>query len=88
MRAQRRVRLRLTKSGEPTLRTLRGVPSCSDGVEDQGADEALWGMPRESMTRGRTCITPGYDVSFGSRLPCERLSFQRDLEPWGATYTP
>jgi len=43
----------------------RLIERCSDGVEDQGAEEALWGrMPREN---GR--------VSFGSRLPCERLSF-------------
>ena len=41
----------------------------SDGGEDQGAEEALWGN-RES-----------FFVSFGSRLPCERLSFQRAQVP-------
>ena len=41
------------------------IERCSDGGEDQGAEEALWGN-RESLF-----------VSFGSRLPCERLSFQR-----------
>ena len=42
---------------------------CSDGVEDQVAEEACMGcMPREN-----------HHVSFGSRLPCDRaaLSFQR-----------
>jgi len=35
----------------------------SDGVEDQGAESAFM-RPREN-----------YHVRFGSRLPCERLSF-------------
>ena len=41
------------------------IECCSDGVEDQGAEEALMG-PRENRF-----------VSFGSRLLCERPSFQR-----------
>jgi hypothetical protein len=43
--------------------TAKLIERCSDGVEDRGAEEALWGQ-REK-----------YHVSFGSRLPCERLSF-------------
>ena len=42
------------------------IERCSDGVKDQGAKEALWGQQRKNS------------VSFGSRLPCERLSFQRE----------
>ena len=41
------------------------IERCSDGGEDQGAGKAFMG-PRENRP-----------VSFGSRLPCERLSFQR-----------
>jgi len=49
----------------PTTQDLaKLIERCSDGGEDQGAEEALWGN-RES-----------FFVSFGSRLPCERLSFQ------------
>ena len=40
------------------------IQRCSDDAEDQRADEAfMGGMPRENR-----------HVSFGSRLPCERLS--------------
>jgi hypothetical protein len=42
-------------------------PSSSDGVQHQRAEDAFMGMSREN------CY-----VSFGRRLPCERLSFQ----PW------
>jgi len=53
---------------EPGTATLK--ERCSDGVEDQGAEEASMGhVKRES------CF-----VSFGSRPPCERLSFQ--LRTW------
>ena len=45
--------------------TAKLMERCSDGGEDQGAEEALRGQERIVF------------VSFGSRLPCERLSFQR-----------
>ena len=41
------------------------IKRCSDGGEDQEAEEASWGQERVVL------------VSFGSRLPRERLSFQR-----------
>ena len=41
---------------------------CSDGGEDQGA-EKRYGAKRELCS-----------VIFGSRLPCERLSFQRESQ--------
>jgi len=44
------------------------IERCSDGGEDQGAEEALWGNGES------------FFVSFGSRLPCERLSFQSVVE--------
>jgi len=44
------------------------IERCSDdGGEDQGAEEAAWGVPRENRF-----------VGLESRLPCERLSFQSD----------
>jgi len=42
--------------------------SVGDGGKDQGAEEAFMGLVRQERI---------VFVSFGSRLPCERLSFQR-----------
>jgi len=47
----------------------RLIERCSEGIEDQGAEEAFIGL-RENR-----------HVSFGSRLPGERLSFQTP-ETW------
>ena len=44
------------------------IERCSDGGEDQGAEEALWGQERIVLVSLRS--------SLRSRLPSERLSFQ------------
>jgi hypothetical protein len=42
--------------------TTKLMERYSDGVEDQAAEEAVWGVPRAR-----------WYISFGSHLPCERL---------------